>query len=401
MKFHERQIPVDRLAEGMYVCRLDRAWEGTPFPLQGFLVDSAEELDWVRANCETIWIDVTLGPAPPDEPRQQSPEELLGSRHYHDTAAFAEELPQAHEALSEAARTAERLFTGAASGGRLDAEEVRSAVEPVVESLLRNADTLLWVNALRASDGYAYSHAIHCSMLAAAFGRHLGLPAELLVDMASGGLLLDIGKTRLPQDLLTRPGPLTHAEMTLVRRHVGQGAEVLEESGGHGPDVIEMVRTHHERWDGTGYPNRLAGTSIPLYGRIAAIIDAFDAMISPRPWATTRSRHQALQVIYEARDSAFQGELVEQFISCLGAFPTGSLVELSNGQVGVVMMQNPSRRLRPRIMLLTDADKSLLPQFQPMDLMDQPEDLPADEQINVVCGLAVGTYGLDPAELYL
>ena len=401
MKFHERRIPVDRLAEGMYVCRLDRTWEGTPFPLQGFLVESAQELDWVRANCESIWIDVTLGPAPPDEQWQRPDEELLGSRHYRNTAGFAEELPQAQEALGEAAKAAERLFIGAAAGGRLDPKEVRSAVEPVVESLLRNSDTLLWVNALRASDGYTYSHAIHCSMLAAAFGRHLGLPAELLVDLASGGLLLDVGKTRLPQELLTRAGPLTPPEMSLVRGHVQQGAEVLEQSGGHLFQVIEMVRTHHERWDGSGYPDHLGGTSIPLYGRIAAIIDAFDAMISPRPWAVARSRHQALQVIYDARDTAFQGELVEQFISCLGVFPTGSLVELSNGQVGVVMMQNPSRRLRPRIMLLTDAEKSLLPTFQPLDLMEQSEDLPTEEQVNVVSGLPVGAYGLDPAELYL
>lgn len=401
MKFHERQIPAARLAEGMYVCRLDRAWEGTPFPLQGFLVDSEDALDWVRTNCETIWIDVTLGPAPPDDPWQQSDGELLGARHYRNTAGFAEELPQAREAFTAAARAAERLFAGAATGGRLDPAEVRSAVEPVVESLLRNADTLLWVNALRASDGYAYGHAINCSMLAAAFGRHLGLPAELLVDLASGGLLLDIGKTRLPQELLTRAGPLTQQEMSLVREHVRHGAEVLEQSGGHLFQVTEMVRTHHERWDGAGYPNRLADTSIPLYGRIAAIIDAFDAMTSPRPWAPARSRHQALQVVYDARDAAFQGELVEQFISCLGVFPTGSLVELSNGQVGIVMMQNPSRRLRPRVMLLTDAEKSLLPEFQQLDMMEQPEDLPPEEQLNVVCGLTVGSYGLDPAELYL
>src|SRR5690606_24580477 len=162
-------------------------------------------------------------------------------------------------------------------------------------------------------------------------------------------------------------------------------------------EVIEMVRTHHERWDGTGYPRRLAGLEIPLYGRIAAIVDCFDAMTTPRPWAAARSRHQALQEIYSLGDAAFQGELVEQFISCLGAFPTGSLVELSNGQVAVVMMQNPSRRLRPRVMLLTDSCKRLLESFEPVDLMDQPEELPLSEPLNVVCGLPVRATGLHPA----
>lgn len=401
MRVDERHIRAARLAPGMYVSRLDRPWEGTPFPLQGFVVESQDALDWVAANCAAVWIDVSLGLAPPDDSRRIPESELIGARHYRNTAGFTEELPQAHEALAETTRAAARLIDEVAAGGKLGAAAVREAVEPVVQSLLRNSDTLFWVSALRASDGYAYSHAINCSMLAAAFGRHLGLPSELLIDLAGGGLLLDIGKTRLSPDLLTRPSALTPPEMARMREHVLHGAEVLETSGEHPPEVVEMVRTHHERWDGAGYPRGAAGMGIPLYGRIAAIVDAFDAMTSPRPWAGPRSRHLALQEIYAERDGAFQGELVEQFIACLGVFPTGSLVELGNGQVGVVMTQNPSRRLRPRIMLLTGPDKQLLPQFQPLDLMEQPEDLPLDEQLNVVASLPVGAYGLDPAELYL
>jgi|SRR5690606_26211303 len=402
MQLDERRIEARALAPGMYVCRLDRPWEGTPFRLQGFLADSPDQIKWVGENCKSVWIDVALGIGPPDVARSRVPEAgLLGAFHYRNTADFVEELPQAREALAETACAAASLIDAIAAGGAVDAAEVREAVQPVVQSILRNSDTLFWVNTLRASAGYAYSHAINCSMLAAAFGRHLGLPAELLVDLAGGGLLLDVGKTRLPESLVTRPTALAPAEMARVREHVLQGAEVLESSGEHAPEVIEMVRTHHERWDGTGYPRRLAGLEIPLYGRIAAIVDCFDAMTTPRPWAAARSRHQALQEIYSLGDAAFQGELVEQFISCLGAFPTGSLVELSNGQVAVVMMQNPSRRLRPRVMLLTDSCKRLLESFEPVDLMDQPEDLPLSEQLNVVCGLPVGAHGLDPAELYL
>lgn len=402
MRVDERRIAAGALLPGMYVCRLDRAWEGTPFPLQGFMADSQEQLDWVGAHCNAVWVDISLGIAPADSARTQVPEsELLGAQHYRDTAGFAEELPQAREALADTTRAATRLIDEVSAGGKLGPQEVRDAVEPVVQSILRNADTLFWVNTLRASAGYAYSHAINCSMLAAAFGRHLGLPSGLLVDLAGGGLLLDIGKTRLPESLVTRPAALSPSEMAQVREHVLHGAGVLESSGGHPPEVIDMVRTHHERWDGTGYPRGLGGLEIPLYGRIAAIVDAFDAMTSRRPWAGPRSPHLALQEIYAGRDGAFQGELVEQFISCLGVFPTGSLVELGNGQVAVVMTQNPSRRLRPRVMLLTGPDKQLLTQFQPMDLMDQPEDVPVAEQVNVVAALPAGAYGLDPAELYL
>src|SRR5690606_29220671 len=184
---------------------------------------------WVGAHCRQVWIDVSLGLDAPEAARSRVPDhELLGARHYRNTAEFAEELPQASEALAQTTRAATWLIDEAAAGNKLGAAEVREAVEPVVQSILRNSDTLFWVNTLRASAGYAYSHAINCSMLAAAFGRHLGLPSELLVDLAGGGLLLDIGKTRLPQALVTRAGPLSRQEMLQVREHVLHGAGMLE-----------------------------------------------------------------------------------------------------------------------------------------------------------------------------
>lgn len=403
MRVDEREIGVAQLERGMYVARLDRPWEGTPFPLQGFLVEERDQLAWLREHCHRLWIDIRLGVAPQarDTRRSVPDSQLIGATKYVDTAGFEEEYPQAQAALAETTRAATQLLDGIGAGKPFTTEDVREAVEPVVQSILRNADTLFWVNALRRSDGYGYSHAINCSMLASAFGRHLGLPRELLVDLAGGGLLLDVGKTRLAPELLSHDGPLDPEQLAAIRSHVVLGTEILEASDGHPHETVEMVRTHHERWDGRGYPAGLQGMQIPLYGRIAAIIDSYDAITSKRPHATARSRHAALQEVYAGRGTAYQEELVQQFIACLGVFPTGALVELSNGQVGVVMVQNPSRRLRPRVMLLTDRDKQLLPQFESRDLIDQPEDVPVSEQLNVVRALPAGSYGLDPAELFL
>lgn len=408
MRFQEVEIGIDQVYAGMYVCRLDRSWKGAPFPLQGFLVDADTQLDWLRDNCSSVWIDVERGLPPRGSPPQTSArrapvklEPLLGSVRYVDQKTFNAELPAAQEAQENASRLARQIIEDVRAGHKLSPADVRDAAEPIVDSVLRNADTMFWVNALQRNGTYAYSHAINCCALAAAFGRYLGLPAELLVDLASGGLLLDVGKARLPEGLLGHPGRLDAAATTKMRGHVAISQKILNESGECSHELYEMVRTHHERWNGSGYPDQLRGTAIPLFGRMAAIIDSFDAMTSHRLHAPAIARHEVLQQLYRSRDILFQGELVEQFNGCLGVYPTGSLVELSTGEIAIVMTQNTSRRLRPLVMVLTDADKNQLPGFSALDLMQQPEGITLDQQVNITRPLPVGAFGLDPAELYL
>lgn len=412
MAIEEREIGVNEVAIGMFVCRLDRPWTETPFPLQGFLVRDVSQLEALGACCSRVWIDIDRGTPDPRltlqrlgraRPAQKEPlkpgESVLHREVYVDSATLEEETPVARLALDEASRLTARIVNDVQAGLALTPEEVRGAATSIVASVLRNADALFWANALREHDGYAYSHAINCSALAAAFGRHLGIPADILVNISSGALLLDIGKMRVPDEVIHHPGPLNPLSMARARRHVELGLQILEEAGERNPVIIEIVAGHHERADGSGYPLRRRGSDIPLYARMTAIIDSFDAMTSDRPYARALPRYDALQHLYEARDSLYHGELVEQFISCLGVYPTGSLVELNTGEVAAVMAQNPSRRLRPRIMLLTDPDKQLTPGFRPLDLMDMP--MAGDVRIAIRRPLAAGEFGIDLAELYL
>ncbi len=407
MRFQEVEIETGQVSAGMFVCRLDRPWKDAPFLLQGFLVDSKDQIDWLRLHCRSVWIDIEQGLAPKDASQTSSRrppvdlQPLLGSVRHVDQTSFEVELPAAREAHDNATKLAQQIIDDIRAGQKLSAADVRAAAEPIVESVLRSADTMFWVNTLLRHGSYAYSHAINCCALAAAFGRYLGLPAELLVDLASGGLLLDVGKAQLPDGLLGHAGPLDSAMTMQMRGHVALSQKILDQSGDHSHELHDMIRTHHERWDGSGYPARLQGTAIPLFGRMAAIIDSFDAMTSERPHATAMARHEALQQIYRSGDKLFQSELVEQFTGCLGVYPTGSLVELSNGEVAIVMTQNTSRRLRPLVMLLTDRDKNIRARFSPLDLMQQLEGIPLKQQINIVRPLPVGAHGLDPAELYL
>ena len=215
-----------------------------------------------------------------------------------------------------------------------------------------------------------------------------------------GGLLCDIGKLQLPDDLLAQRSLLAEADWDMLRSHVIKGCGIVESTPGLPANVIEMVAHHHERHDGSGYPRGLQGVEIPIFARIIGLIDSYDAMTSVRPHATSRSPHQAVMELYDCRDRLFQAELVEQFIRTSGIYPTGSLVELSNGTVGVVMSVHSLKRLRPCVMLLLDEDKRPLPEFRPIDLSE----VRVDEQrrpLSIKCSLPRGAYGLDPAELFL
>lgn len=402
-ELEERCMDVADLQVGMYVCRLDRPWEETPFPLQGLALTSTESIQALSAYCEHVYIDARrLVADPPPQASvitraQVSTQRFDASTRYASAVPMDTELPHAHEAWDNATAMLDRIFEDVTSGRELSAEHVEKAVRPLVASVLRNVDAFFWVEGLRGHDSYSYRHAISCSALAAAFGRHMGFAEETIISMAAGGLLMDVGKTRLPRELLEHPGPLAPGEMDTVRSHVHEGTAILANSRIVDPDVLDIVRHHHERYDGSGYPERLMGSQIPLPGRMLGIVDTYDAMVSPRPFRAAVSRHAALRRIYAERDQLFQDELVEQFQVCMGVYPTGSLVELSTGEIAVVMAQNQARRLRPRVVLLSTPLKQRVNDFQVIDLMNHE----ASGAISIVRSLAPGDCPIDTSDLFL
>ncbi|MDH5736260.1 MAG: HD-GYP domain-containing protein, partial [Gammaproteobacteria bacterium] len=247
---------------------------------------------------------------------------------------------------------------------------------------------------------YTYSHSIDNCALAIAFGRHMGLPKEDLHTLSIGMLLLDMGKMKVADEILNKNATLTEEEFAEVKRHVEYGVEILRNTQGIPDDVIHIALTHHERFDGSGYPNGIMGTMIPVYGRMAGIIDVYDAMTSKRPYSEAISQHSALQKIYNWRNKFFQDELVEQFLQCLGVYPTGSLVEMNTGEVGIVLSQNRTQRLKPKIMMLLDVDKVQYKNYKIIDLMTQATDS-SGRVMSIAMGLDPGAYGIDSSEFYL
>jgi putative nucleotidyltransferase with HDIG domain len=440
----------------MFIAELDRPWLETPLPFQSYFVRDLAEIQWIRENCAFVVVDkensdrtlvfdyhaaeakqakpkgsellreVQVQRIRPDAwathaeavasgvPRRRGIRTMFKrifrpakraaptqQEQLTDQQLIKAKVAQANETYQSAKVVLHHVLDELRTGGQLDVAAVEKVVGPVIDSVLQSTDAMACVVRMKEADSYIYNHSLATSIWAVVFGKALGFDKPNLEILGLGGMLLDIGKTRVRRDLLEKNGALSPEERAEVRQHVQHGLDILNEAGNINPKVAEMVRSHHERHDGSGYPAGLAGQAIPLLGRIAGLVDTYDAMTSARPMAPARSTFHVMQSLLDQSDVLFQGELVERFIQVVGIFPTASLVELNGGEVGIVVEQNPFRRLRPKVMMILDAAKQLRSEFPVLDLASVPADTNEEGSRWIVQGLEPGSFGIDPREYYL
>lgn len=413
------KVAAGDLAIGMYVSGLDRPWLETPFITQGFIIESQEDILRLRKYCEYVYVDSQRSQAPqlrvrreviqpraPAAPTaQRKPaerdripvERIFEGRSistYHDRSAWEEEHPVARQALNVLVGDIDDIFEQVEDGDKLNVLKLRKSMDPIVDSISRNPDALVWVSRLKQHDQYTYQHSLGASIWSVSLGRQLGLQKHDLRSLAMGSMLMDVGKLRVDSDLLKAQRELTTEEMAQLAAHVSHGLDILEECGIMNQDVIDMVAHHHERYDGSGYPNGLARDDIPPFARIAGIVDTYDAITSNRNYAPAVAPTEAIKLLYEARDLDFQAELVESFIQAIGIYPAGTIVELSSGEVGVVVAEYRTRRLRPKVMVLLDANKRQLRKSRIIDLAEVAEN-DAAANLCIKRSLEPTAYGID------
>jgi len=398
------------LETGMYVSSLDRPWLETPFSLQGFQLESEEDVLRLQEYCQYVYIDSAKSVQDPaiirrkvrNRPRK-STQQLFSNRalkKYKDGSGWGEEYPKAQAAVQVLSEGIDDIFGRLAGGGSLDMVRVKKSVEPMIDSISRNPDACIWLARMKQEDKYTYQHSLGASIWAVALGRQLGLPKSDLRSLAIGGLLFDVGKLGVETELLNTERPLTDDEFQQVRDHVKLGVDMIEGSGLMNQDVIDMITYHHERHDGSGYPKSIRGDDIPVFARIAAIVDCYDAITSHRSYARAIPPSTAIKMLYEWKDIDFQGELVEEFIQAVGIYPAGTLVELSSGEVAVVVAEYRTRRLRPQVMVLLDADKQALADIKTIDLRSRTT-MADGKPLDITGSLEPDAYGIDMTAIQL
>ena len=418
------EVPVDVLRLGLYVHTLDRPWEGTPFLFQGFELDSEEDIKTLRGLCKRVTVlasrddasklraeasaaeksRVAFVSSGPDllQILEQDPEALASRVPAKDPVEFKAELNVAAAALGDARKQVNDIFDRLKSGAAVNPQELNGTMDAMVNSVFRNRDAMGWLARMRSKDDYLYSHSLATSVWALTFGRHLGLDKDTLKLLGVGAMMLDVGKTRIPDRLLRKPEAPNPTEWKLLQLHTRYGAKLIAETGEADSRIIAMVEQHHERFDGTGYPNGLKGDEIPLVARVASIVDAYDAMISERAYAKAKSACDAVRELMKQSGKAYQPELVDLFVQAVGVFPTGTLVELNTGEVGVVVAQNRFRRLRPEVTIILDANKKVCGDFATVNLLTCAANSdPATPGLWIERALEHGAYGIDPAEYFL
>ncbi|WP_126457062.1 HD-GYP domain-containing protein [Sulfuriflexus mobilis] len=398
----KRQIDIMHLKQGMYVAELDRPWLESPFLFQGFVVDSDEDLQTLKSLCEYVHIDLEKGDDVDvsilhaqslnkkliDLKQRSRPEIMIG---------FEQEIAKAREVHEQTRMQIDTMFLDVRMGKNLDVSGAKEVVSDMVDSIVRNPDAMQWLTNLRKRDEYTAIHSMNVCIFSLTFGRYLGLTTEELNELGIGALLHDIGKMRVPLEILNKEGKLTDEEYTVVRSHASYGHEILKKTIGLPTSAAEIARSHHERKNGEGYPRGLKEEEIHLYARVVSIVDIYDAITSDRIYHHGMNTLDALKNMFEWRVTDLDSELVERFIQCLGIYPIGSLVELNSEEVGIVISVAQGRRLTPMIMLVRNAEKRVMMPPKVIDLSRFKSDESA-QSLEICRVLEPNTYGIDVRE---
>jgi HD-GYP domain-containing protein (c-di-GMP phosphodiesterase class II) len=359
-----KKIGVEQLRPGMYIADLGSEWLAHPFLRSSFAVkDEATIRKIVEAGVHEVYIDPAKGLDVPEAPTSQEVARDLDQQMRQVARApaakprvtAAEEIGRAQKVHTEANQIVRNVMHDVRLGKQVSVEAVEPVVERVTESILRNGGALLSLCQVKNKDDYTFLHSVSVCTLLVAFGHAVGLDAATVRLAGIGGLLHDIGKVRMPATILNKPDRLTEGEFAVMKRHVLESRDILEQTPGIHAVSLQIAYEHHERYDGSGYAEGLKGDAISSMGQMAAICDVYDAITSNRVYHRGMAPHEALRKIFEWSKFHFNPALVHQFLRTIGIYPVGTLVMLESKRIGVVLEQCESNLLQPVVKVFYDS----------------------------------------------
>ncbi len=362
-----KKVEVNKLRPGVFIHDFGEGWFNHPFLTNQKLLRSTSDIERIKEyGINEVFIDTKRGLDITDSLDLKDWKKSFGDNEavvkkitLEDSkwVPLEKEMVRAKEVKTKARSFVEQMNTSIKMGKKIEFEQATELVDEMVDSLARNQDALLTLTSIKNKDEYTFNHSINVAVLMASFCRVREMDEDQTRRLTTGALFHDLGKVLIPDELILKPGRYTDEEYEMMKQHPRFGREILSDMKDLDPEIINVVYEHHERMDGNGYPRQLKGHEISLEGRMASIVDVYDALTSDRPYKTADTATEVLKYLFKSAPDVFDLELLQQFISSVGIYPVGALVRLNSGFLAVVVETAKNDLKRPVVKMIYDIKK--------------------------------------------